>query len=46
MSIVTDGDYGTVSASLVALPEHVITPTRFLHAEGRPGEVPFNAVPV
>ena len=46
MSIVTDGDYGTVSASLVALPEHVTTPARFLHAEGRPGEMPFSAVPI
>jgi hypothetical protein len=46
MSIVTDGDYGTVSASLVALPEHVTTRARFIHAEGRPGEMPFSAVPI
>ena len=46
MSIVTHGEYGTVSASLVALPEHVTTPARFLHAEGRPGEMPFSAVPI
>ena len=45
MCIVTDGEYGTVSSSLVALPRHVIEPLVYLHADGRPGEAPFQAVP-
>lgn len=44
MCIVTDGDYGTVSSALVALPPHAIQPPVFLHAEGRPGEVAFEPV--
>ena len=46
MCIVTDGEYGTVSSALVALPAHAIEPPGFLHAEGRPGEVAFEPVPL
>jgi uncharacterized protein with NRDE domain len=46
MTIVTQGDYGTVSASLIALPQYATTPSVFLHAEGRPGEAAFIEVPV
>ena len=45
MCIVTDGDYGTVSSTLVALPRHVTTRPVYLHAEGRPGEAAFTSVP-
>ena len=45
MCIVTDGEYGTVSSTLVALPPHVTETPAYLHAEGRPGEVDFAAVP-
>ena len=41
MCIVTDGEYGTVSSALIALPRHVTEPPVYLHAEGRPGEVAF-----
>lgn len=44
MCIVTDGAYGTVSSSLVALPRYVTERPAFLHADGRPGEQAF--VPV
>ena len=44
MTIVTEGEYGTVSASLIALPRFATTPPLFLHAEGRPGEAAFEAV--
>jgi hypothetical protein len=45
MRIATDGEYGTVSASLVALPRHSTEPAVYLHADGRPGEAPFEPVP-
>lgn len=44
MTIVTEGEYGTVSSALVALPRYVTTPAVYLHADGRPGEAVF--VPV
>lgn len=44
LCIVTDGDYGTVSSTLLALPPHVTEPVIYLHADGRPGEVDY--VPV
>jgi hypothetical protein len=44
MCVVTDGEYGTVSSTLVALPPHVIEPPIYLHAEGRPGHAAFVAV--
>ncbi len=44
LCIVTEGEYGTVSSSLVAISSRPERPAIFLHAEGRPGEVPF--VPV
>ena len=45
MCIVTGGDYGTVSSTLVALPRHVTTRPIYWHAEGRPGEAAFTSVP-
>lgn len=45
MSIVTGGEYGTVSSTLVALPRHVHTPPVYLHADGRPGERTFVPAP-
>jgi uncharacterized protein with NRDE domain len=45
MTIVTEGEYGTVSSSLVALPRHVTEPVIYLHADGRPGEAAFAPVP-
>ena len=44
MCIVTEGDYGTVSAALIALPRYAASAPVFLHAEGRPGEARFAAV--
>lgn len=44
MCVVTDGDYGTVSSSLVALPADAGRRPIWLHAEGRPGETPFYPV--
>jgi hypothetical protein len=44
MCVVTDGDYGTVSSSLIALPADTGARPRWLHAEGRPGEIPYYAV--
>lgn len=44
LCIVTEGAYGTVSASLLALPARSERAPVFLHAEGRPGEVPFRPV--
>lgn len=46
MSIVTEGEYGTVSSALMALPQHVTQQPVFLHAEGRPGEQKFLDVPI
>lgn len=45
MCIVTGGDYGTVSSSLVALPRHATEPVVYLHADGLPGEEVFEPVP-
>ncbi|MCX8102229.1 MAG: NRDE family protein [Geminicoccaceae bacterium] len=44
LCIVTEGAYGTVSASLLALPARPERAPVFLHAEGRPGEVSFRPV--
>lgn len=44
MCIVTAGDYGTVSASLLGLPRYVSQQPVWLHADGRPGEAEFVAV--
>ena len=44
MCIVTDGAYGTVSSSLVALPRHAVEPVVYLQCEGRPGEAAFAVV--
>ena len=44
MCIVTEGDYGTVSAALIALPRYAASAPVFLHAEGRPGEARFATV--
>lgn len=46
MCIVTEGEYGTVSSALVALPPDVTEPPVYLHAEGRPGEVAFERAPL
>ena len=45
MSIVTDGEYGTVSSTLVALPRHANEWPVYRHAEGLPGETPSAPVP-
>jgi hypothetical protein len=42
MAIVTEGDYGTVCSSLVALP--AAGPPRMWFASGLPGEAPFEAI--
>lgn len=44
MTIVTDGDYGTVCSSLVALPEE--GPPKLWFAPGRPDATPFEMVPL
>ena len=44
MCIVTGGDYGTVSSSLIALPPYTSQPPVWLYADGRPGEVPWRPV--
>ena len=46
MCIVSEGEYGTVSSALLALPRHVTEPPVYLHADGRPGEIGFQPVPV
>lgn len=45
LCIVTEGDYGTVSTSLLALPADPTVRPVFLHAEGRPDAAPFRPVP-
>lgn len=45
LCIVTDGPYGTVSSSLVALPRYATETPVYLHADGRPGETPYQPVP-
>lgn len=44
MCIVTEGAYGTVSSTLLALPRHVTDAPVYLHADGRPDETDY--VPV
>lgn len=44
LCIVTGGDYGTVSSSLVALSARPERTPLFLHAEGRPGEAVYAPV--
>ena len=44
MCIVTGGDYGTVSSSLLALQPFATEPPIWLYADGRPGEVPWQPV--
>ena len=44
MTIVTDGDYGTVSSCLIALPARGTPIMKF--AAGRPDEVPFEPIPL
>jgi uncharacterized protein with NRDE domain len=44
MCIVTDGPYGTRSASLLALPADPRRRPVWRYADGRPGEAPFTAV--
>lgn len=46
MCIVTEGEYGTRSSSLVALPADPARTPLWLYADGRPGEVPFMPVTV
>lgn len=44
MCIVTGGDYGTRSASLIALPRYAHERPVWLYADGRPGEAAFAPV--
>ena len=44
MTVVTPSGFGTVCASLLALPADTGTPPVWLFAAGRPGEQPFTAV--
>ena len=44
MCIVTDGEYGTVSSSLLALPAYANERPAWLYAEGRPGEAAWERV--
>lgn len=44
MCIITDGAYGTVSSSLIALPRYATERPIWLFADGRPGEAPFAEV--
>jgi hypothetical protein len=46
MCIITEGEYGTVSGSLLALPAYATERPVWLYADGRPGEVPWGRVPV
>lgn len=41
MCIVTDGEYGTVSSSLLALPRFATERAVYVHADGRPDEAAF-----
>jgi hypothetical protein len=45
MTVVSGHGYGTVSASLLALPAPDISKPVWLFAPGRPGETPFDPVP-
>jgi hypothetical protein len=42
MTIVTDGDFGTVCSTLIALPAHGAPVMKF--AAGAPDQVPFERV--
>lgn len=44
LCIVTEGAYGTLSSSLVAIASRPDRKPTFLHADGRPGEAPFAPV--
>ncbi len=46
MTVVTDRGYGTVSSSLIALPDRDLAQRDpiWLFAEGRPGEVPYRTI--
>jgi uncharacterized protein with NRDE domain len=44
MCIVTDGDYGTRSSSLIAVPADPLRPPVWLYADGRPDSTPFTPV--
>lgn len=46
MTVVTDGGFGTVSSSLIAVPRATLESEapRWLFADGRPGEVPYEQV--
>jgi len=46
LCIVTDGDYGTVSSSLLALPAEATRKPVWLHADGPPDRTPFAPVPL
>jgi hypothetical protein len=46
MCIVTDGEYGSVSSSLLALPAYTNERPAWLYADGRPGEVTWERVAV
>ena len=41
MCIVTKGEYGTVSSTLLALPRYASERPVWLYADGRPGEAEF-----
>ena len=44
MTVVTDGPYGTLSSCLIALPAVGMPVMKF--ADGRPGEAPFEPIPL
>jgi hypothetical protein len=44
MTVITDGPYGTLSSCLIALPAVGLPVMKF--ADGRPGEAPFELVPL
>lgn len=44
MTVITPSGFGTVCASLMALPADEATPPVWLFAAGRPGEAPFAAL--
>ncbi|HEX6102692.1 MAG TPA: hypothetical protein VF031_06560, partial [Alphaproteobacteria bacterium] len=48
MSIALESGFGTVSSALIALPAPSLPPRKpvFLFAAGRPGEIPYEPVPL
>lgn len=44
MTVMTGDGFGTVSSSLIALPERVATPPLWIYAAGRPDETAFDPV--